>query len=180
MSAAVSDESSADKSQWVPLAWMDERYKYLKDKGLAYYNGKKILPGRRAKFPVDRLHEDEIALCDRNTVLNDEQSYAGNSFRTLCDCAAGRSSGRDARDGEPAQRDAVLHKIAIEQQLAPAQKHIVRSIVIYSQVNPLIEENYKVIRERITLHVRNAFDALIEAMKTENIQKVLDARHEKR
>lgn len=169
-------DDAIDKSEWTPLAWMDERYKFLKEKGLAYYNGKKILPAKKAKLPIDRLHDDDIAKCDGYTVINDEQYHAAYDFSILWDCAEGRSSGRDAKDGEPSQKDAVLQKIAIEKQLQPFQKHMVRCILIYSRTNPMIEEEFKAMRERITSHVRNAFDALIEAMKPDNIQKVLDDR----
>lgn len=179
----MEDDGAIDKSEWVSLAYMEERFQFLKSKGMAVYNRGKLLKTKKAKWPIDRLCEDELVEEpheDRsvwNPVLNEEQRHAGISFKVLYDCARGKVL-ITGREGEELQRkDALLRKIAVEEQLTPHAKYNIYRIVIWSHENPFIEEDFKQITQLKNVYmIRNCFDCLIEAMKEENVATRLSNR----
>jgi hypothetical protein len=168
-SSEVYHETVIDQTQFVPLKWMNERFEFLKKKGIAAYNGKKILLTPRAKWPIDRLFEDE-------NILDSCQREAGIRYMTLCDVVSGRASAQGAKDGEPDKILPVVRKVIIEQQLTVWGKYHIKKIIVWSQSTPFVEEDYRQMH-RIAAKIQEAFNELIEAMREDNIQKLLDERH---
>jgi len=168
------EDEAIDKSEWAPLKWLDERFNFLKNRGRAVHNGRKILPSKYAKHALDRLKEDEFAACDGQNILNEEHHYAGMQYRILNDCSIGRVSAIGINEAAPTQKDAILKKIAIEAQMRSDNLFAVQRIT--TDERGLSEDDYHMIKMNLTMHVRIAFDDLIEASKPDNIEKILDRR----
>lgn len=162
----MEEDKDIDKSQWLPLKTVKEYAEVAINKGRKFYNNGAIVSDKKDKMPIDRLFEDE-------SILDVEQYEAGVKFKILCDCAEGRVSSRGVTEPEESPIDPVLKKALIYYQLTKKQAYYVDRILFAT----IKEHDYGWIRTcKVT--IQDAFDALANAMKKENILKSIDKRRD--
>lgn len=148
---------------WLPLKVVEKYAAKAVEAGRKIWNGKAILPGSYDKLPVEWLADDK-------KIITDSHKAAGINFHIICNCAEGRISVFGMTDDLAIPLAShTMKKIAIESQLQPEDKHLLRRIIVY----PVYPQDYEQF-VRIAGRVKEAFDALETAMKKENIQKALD------
>lgn len=157
-----------DASQYLPLKMVENYAKRFVDVGKKIWNGRSILPGIADLMPVERLALPKDK--GGEEILNESHKTAGINFHIICNCAEGRPMALGVDDSpEMAFISPVLKKMAIESQLRPGDKHIVRRVIIY----PVFAQDYAQF-QRNPGRLVEAFDALVDAMYKENIKIALD------
>lgn len=156
-----------DRSHWISLKAVESYAEKAVATGRKIWNGKSILSGAYDKLPVEWLADDK-------KIITESQKAAGINFHIICNCAEGRISIYGVTDSlEMASVSPTLKKVAIEAQLNPRDKHLIRRIIVY----PVYPQDYREF-ERIAGRVKEAFDELENAMKKDNLNKSLDRLHE--
>ena len=135
-----------DRSQWLPLKEVKEIADWAIKQGRKVFNNGSIIPSRSNTDLIDLLVIDGL--------LEGWKRDVAVSYRNLCDCAAGRNIGRGNE--------------SVETKYSPALKITAIKIQLTATHILAIEDClFSDIKQNTLLP---AIDALIEAMKPDNIE----------
>lgn len=152
-----------DPSCWISLKAIEEYASRAVKAGRNIWNGRSIIQGQYGKLPVEWLADDK-------KYITDSQKECGINFHIICSCVEGRISAFGVTDSlSIPYATPAMKKTAIEWQLQPADKHLIRRIVVY----PVFIADYRQF-ESMPKRIAEVFTVLEEAMVKDNVIKTID------
>jgi hypothetical protein len=163
MSMEECDTYQGDPSEWIPLKAIHDYVDKAVKAGRKVWNGRSIIAGEYDKLPIQWLHQDK-------QFISDSQFDSAINFNIICNCVVGRISPFGVSDSlQVPYATAVMKKTAIESQLKPEDKHLIRRIIIY----PVFIADYRQFAA-MPKRIYDVFSALEDAMQKDNILKAID------
>lgn len=159
----IEENNHEDKSQQISASEVKKYAEFARDHGRKIFNNGMILPSKYNKPTIDRLYEDE-------GILDGKQRDIGVTFKNLCDCAEGRmvaASNLEDPNAKPIGPE--LKVMAVYEQLDKQEKFYINLILFEELTNSDFSALHK-----LAGNIQKAFEALWDAMKTDNIIATLE------